>query len=205
MTQTRSKLPLAKKALSRGRALFFPRITRIQADKTDDASRAPAVESDSIHAIRGQEKRRARHGIRRMRLSPPSPATTEAANKTSAAFAGYAALRIARGSGASYTAHMNDDSLIARMPLRRVGTNEGAWHVLVFAAVVVSVGRTFEHEVAYAVPPAAGVFWAGWYGALRAARVRDWFGRWDAVSFGFVASYAVVVALALQAVLLRWV
>ena len=49
------------------------------------------------------------------------------------------------------------------------------------------------------MPPAAGVFWAGWYGALRAARVRDWFGAWDCASFCFVAGYAVVLGLALAA------
>ena len=101
---------------------------------------------------------------------------------------------------------MDDESFtITRGSLRRVGTNEGAWHVVVFAAAFVLLGRVFATDVAFAVPPAAGVFWAGWYGALRAARVRDWFGRWDAVSFGFVAGYAVVLALSMQAVLLRWV
>jgi len=99
---------------------------------------------------------------------------------------------------------MDDESLITRMPLRRVGVHEGAWHVLAFAAAFVLLGRAFEAEVAGAVPPAAGVFWTGWDGALRAARVRDWFGRWDAVSFGFVAGYAVVLALAAQVVGARW-
>lgn len=100
---------------------------------------------------------------------------------------------------------MDDEfTTITRAPLRRVGTHEGAWHVVVFAVAFVLLGRAFTADVAFAVPPAAGVFWAGWCGALRAARVRDWFGRWDAVSFGFVAGYAVVLALAMQAVLLRW-
>lgn len=100
---------------------------------------------------------------------------------------------------------MDDEITVASAPtLRRVGTTEGALHVAAFAAAFVLLGRAFESDIAFAVPPAAGVFWAGWYGALRAARVRDWFGRWDAVSFGFVAGYAVVLALAAQAVLLRW-
>lgn len=101
-----------------------------------------------------------------------------------------------------------DDEPITLMhtpPLRRVGVHEGAGHVVAFATAFVVLGRAFESEIAFAVPPAAGIFWCGWYGALRVARVRDWFGHWDAVSFGFVAGYAVVLALAVQAVLLRWV
>lgn len=102
---------------------------------------------------------------------------------------------------------MNDEPItLTRMPpLRRVGAHEGAGHVVAFAAAFVLLGRALDPEIAFAVPPAAGVFWSGWYGALRAARVRDWFGRWDTVSFGFVAGYAIVLALATQAVLLRWV
>jgi hypothetical protein len=99
---------------------------------------------------------------------------------------------------------MNHESLITRVPLRRVGAHEGAWHVVAFATACVVLGRALEPEIAFAVPPSAGVLWTGWYGALRVARVRDWFGHWDAVSFGFVAGYAVVLALATQLVLLRW-
>lgn len=99
----------------------------------------------------------------------------------------------------------DESSTITRVPLRRVGLSEGAGHVVAFAAAFALLGRAFEPEIAFAVPPTAGVFWLGWYGALRAARVRDWFGRWDAVSFGFVACYAVVLALAAQSVWLRWV
>lgn len=99
---------------------------------------------------------------------------------------------------------MDDEITIASAPVRRVGTAEGALHVAAFAAAFVLLGRAFESEAAFAVPPAAGVFWAGWYGALRVARVRDWFGRWDGVSFSFVVSYAVVLALTVQAVTLRW-
>lgn len=100
---------------------------------------------------------------------------------------------------------MDDESIIfTRVPLRRVGAHEGTWHVVAFAAAFVLLGRAFDSDVAFAVPPAAGVFWTGWYGALRAARVRDWFGRWDAVSFGFVAGYAIALALVTQVALLRW-
>jgi len=99
---------------------------------------------------------------------------------------------------------MDDEVTVTSAPLRRVGTTEGALHVAAFAAAFVLLGRAFESNVAFAVPPAAGVFWAGWYGALRAARVRDWFGGWDAISFGFVASYAIAIALAGQAVMARW-
>jgi hypothetical protein len=78
--------------------------------------------------------------------------------------------------------------------LRRVGAAEGVLHMLGAAALFVLLALAFDATLAPAVPPAAGVFWAGWYGALRAARVRDWFGRWDAVSFGFVAAYAIMLA-----------
>ncbi len=99
---------------------------------------------------------------------------------------------------------MDDESTITRARLRRVAVHEGAGHAVAFATAFVVLGRAFDTEIAFAVPPAAGFFWAGWYGALRAARVRDWFGSWDAVSFGFVAGYAIVLALTTQAVLMRW-
>jgi hypothetical protein len=83
--------------------------------------------------------------------------------------------------------------------LRRVGASEGVLHMLGAAAMFVLLAQAFEADVALAVPPAAGVFWAGWYGALRAARVREWFGQWDAVSFSFVAVYAVATAAAVVA------
>lgn len=76
---------------------------------------------------------------------------------------------------------------------------------MAFAGAFVLLARAFEGGASFAVPPAAGVFWLGWYTALRAARVRDWFGRWDAVSFSFVAAYAVTFALGVQVVLARWV
>ncbi len=78
--------------------------------------------------------------------------------------------------------------------LRRVGASEGVLHMLGAAAMFVLLAQAFDAGVALAVPPAAGVFWAGWYGALRAARVREWFGQWDTVSFSFVAAYAVAIA-----------
>jgi hypothetical protein len=101
---------------------------------------------------------------------------------------------------------MDDESIICTRtpPLRRVGAQEGAGHVVAFAVAFVVLGRALEPELAVAGPPAAGIFWLGWYGALRVARVRDWFGHWDTVSFGFVASYAVVLAVVTQVVLLRW-
>ena len=47
--------------------------------------------------------------------------------------------------------------------------------------------------------------WAAWYGLLRAKRVRDWFGAWDFVSFGFVWSYALGLALLVEVALTRWI
>ncbi len=88
--------------------------------------------------------------------------------------------------------------------LRRVGALEGVAHITGAAALFAFAAQPFDPAVAFAVPPAAAVFWAGWYGALRAARVRDWFGAWDAVSFGFVAAYAGGLGLIAQAMLARW-
>lgn len=70
-------------------------------------------------------------------------------------------------------------------------------HIVGGALGLAGLAVPFDPAVALAVPPAAGVFWAGWYGALRVARVRDWFGAWDVPSFVFVAGYAVVLGLTL--------
>ncbi|MBA4137247.1 MAG: hypothetical protein C0518_08030 [Opitutus sp.] len=91
-----------------------------------------------------------------------------------------------------------------QIPLRRVGASEGVLHILGAAAMFTLAAQPFAAAVAFAVPPTAGVFWAGWYGALRAARVRDWFGSWDAISFSFVAAYAIGLAFAAQVMLARW-
>lgn len=91
-----------------------------------------------------------------------------------------------------------------RASLRRVGAAEGVAHAVASATGFVLLAGAFDGAVAAAVPPAAGIFWVAWYGSLRAARVRDWFGSWDAVSFGFVSGYAVVLALIAQTMLLRW-
>ena len=92
-----------------------------------------------------------------------------------------------------------NERVTSRTPLRRVGTVEGVLHIAGAAAIFAGLAQPFGETAVLAVPPAAGVFWAGWYGALRAARVRDWFGAWDCASFGFVAGYAVVLGLALAA------
>ena len=91
-----------------------------------------------------------------------------------------------------------------RNSLRRVGAVEGVMHIVGAAALFTFLSRLVSEEVAMAIAPTAGVFWSGWYGALRAARMRDWFGAWDAVSFGFVAAYAGGLGLAAQAMLARW-
>lgn len=92
---------------------------------------------------------------------------------------------------------MKEPAAACRNDLRRVGAVEGVLHIVAGALGLALLAQPFDAAVALAVPPAAGVFWAGWYGALRAARVRDWFGAWDAASFGFVAGYAVVLGLTL--------
>lgn len=88
------------------------------------------------------------------------------------------------------------DEATTRNSLRRVGAGEGFGHILGAAACFTLLARAFDHSAAIAVPAAVGVLWGGWYGALRAARVRDWFGGWDLVSFLFVASYSIVLACA---------
>lgn len=90
-----------------------------------------------------------------------------------------------------------------RDSLRRVGAAEGVLHIALAAVLFALVAQPFAPAAALAVPPAAGVAWAGWYVALRSARVRDWFGAWDAVSFGFVAIYAVTLAEIAVALLQR--
>lgn len=92
-----------------------------------------------------------------------------------------------------------DERTSSRNPLRRVGTTEGLLHIAGAALAFACLAQPFEGAVGLAVPPAAGVFWGGWYGALRGAQVRDWFGAWDCASFAFVAAYAVVLGLALVA------
>jgi len=94
---------------------------------------------------------------------------------------------------------MNDRTSL-RPRLRRVGTLEAVLHIAGAALAFACLAQSFEGAVGLAVPPAAGVFWGGWYGALRGARVRDWFGAWDCASFAFVAAYAVVLGLALVSV-----
>lgn len=86
---------------------------------------------------------------------------------------------------------MNHEAVSLRQSLRRVGAGEGVAHIVAGAALFTLLARAFEHQVALAVPLSCGVVWAGWYSALRAARVREWFGAWDAVSFLFVAAYAI--------------
>lgn len=116
---------------------------------------------------------------------------------------GWTELRMASGETGGQAGVMKQEATL-QIPLRRVGAAEGVLHIAGAAALFICAAQPFEFSVALAVPPAAGVFWAGWYGALRSARVRDWFGEWDAVSFGFVAAYAVGLAFAAQVMLAHW-
>lgn len=102
-----------------------------------------------------------------------------------------------------YLGGMNERSS-PRHRLRRVGTLEGVLHIAGAALAFACLALPFEGAVGAAVSPAAGVFWAGWYGALRVARVRDWFGAWDCASFAFVAGYAVALGLVLASAWGRW-
>ena len=80
--------------------------------------------------------------------------------------------------------------------LRRMGVVEGPLHMAGAALVLLLLTRSFEGWGAAAVMAGIACFWALVYAALRVARVRTWFGAWDFASFGFVWSYAVVLALA---------
>jgi hypothetical protein len=48
------------------------------------------------------------------------------------------------------------------------------------------------------------ILWALAYLGLRATRQRIWFGTWDALSFAFVWSYAIVFALAIKMLVIQW-
>lgn len=89
--------------------------------------------------------------------------------------------------------------------LRRVGLNEGLQHMAGAAIGLVAVALPFQGWVAAGAMLGGASLWAVAYVALRAARQRIWFGSWDALSFGFVWSYALVLALALKMMLIRWI
>ena len=95
--------------------------------------------------------------------------------------------------------HTNEPSL------RRVGLNEGLQHMAGAAIGFVAVALPFQGWAAAAALTAGAVLWVSGYVALRMARQRIWFGSWDALSFGFIWSYALVLALALKMILIRWV
>ena len=77
---------------------------------------------------------------------------------------------------------------------------------MVGAAVgFVALALPFQEWAAAATMVGGASLWVVGYVALRVARQRLWFGAWDALSFGFVWSYALVLALALKMMLLRWI
>lgn len=90
------------------------------------------------------------------------------------------------------------------IPLRRVGAGEGVGHMLLAAFAFVMLGALLPGLELLGIASGA-LIWGAWYGLLRAKRVRDWFGAWDFVSFGFVWSYALGLALLSQVALVRWI
>jgi|GEM_PF-3904973 len=96
-------------------------------------------------------------------------------------------------------------TLLTPAPLRRVGAGEGALHIGIAAALFAALAQPLEGGWAVLVTLAMGGFWTGCYVVFRYARLRDWFGAWDTVSFATVASYAVVLGLAAVGALNRWV
>ena len=97
-----------------------------------------------------------------------------------------------------------NDGITQQPPLRRVGALEGALHIGVAAGLFAALAQPFEGIWVVLAVVAGGVIWTGSYAILRLARLRDWFGAWDVVSFATVASYSVVLALALIGALNRW-
>ena len=96
-----------------------------------------------------------------------------------------------------------DDVATADKTTRRVGVAEGVRHMVGSALVFVLLAQPFADGVALAVMAGAALAWALSYVTLRATRVRAWFGAWDTLSFGFVWSYAVVLALAAHIMVIR--
>ncbi len=96
-----------------------------------------------------------------------------------------------------------DDIATADKTTRRVGVAEGVRHMVGSALVFLLLAQPFTGGAALAIMAGAALFWALGYVTLRATRVRCWFGAWDAPSFGFVWSYAVVLALAAHILVIR--
>jgi tellurite resistance protein TehA-like permease len=96
-----------------------------------------------------------------------------------------------------------DDATTADKDLRGVGVSEGPLHMVGAGATLVLLGLPFRDQRALAVMAVAAGCWIFAYAVLRVARVRTWFGAWDAVSFGFVWSSAAVLALLGQGLLIR--
>ena len=96
-----------------------------------------------------------------------------------------------------------DDVATAEKTTRRVGVAEGVRHMVGSALVFVLLAQPFVDGVALTVMAGAALAWALSYVTLRATRVRSWFGAWDTLSFVFVWSYAVVLALAAHIMVIR--
>jgi len=88
--------------------------------------------------------------------------------------------------------------------LRRVGVNEALQHMAGAAVVFASIASPFARWTAAGIMLGTALGWAMTYCGLRRLRLRFWFGAWDALSFGFVWSYALVLALTIERFLVRW-
>lgn len=97
-----------------------------------------------------------------------------------------------------------DESTTADKTTRRVGVSEAILHTAGAAVAQVLLARPFSGRSALGVMAGTGVVWVLLYLTLRVARVRTWFGAWDAYSFGFVWIYAAVLALLLQGIVIRF-
>ncbi|MDP1579669.1 MAG: hypothetical protein Q8M02_05290 [Candidatus Didemnitutus sp.] len=92
------------------------------------------------------------------------------------------------------------DSNLHGNTLRRVGLIEAVVHIFSAAALLVGLAAALPDGFRLIGLAGGAGLWAGWYGVLRLARLREWFGGWDAASFVTVWTYTNVFAVFAQAV-----
>jgi hypothetical protein len=97
-----------------------------------------------------------------------------------------------------------DDVATKEPGLRRVGLHEGLQHMAGAAVIFVALAFPFHGWAAAGALCGGAVLWVLGYVGLRATHARIWFGTWDALSFAFVWSYAVVLALAIKMLVIQW-
>ncbi len=94
---------------------------------------------------------------------------------------------------------MSDSNLHGKT-LRRVGLIEAVVHILSAAALLVVLAAALPEGYRLVGLAGGAGLWAGWYGVLRWARMREWFGGWNVASFVTVWTYTNVLAVFAQAV-----